>query len=281
MELQQSPLYRKYIQSLGWQVTSLGQCAVFVKKIPFLGTLAKLQRISSLPPLPSLLAVIKKYTIKTLAIEPSERVSQQIFTPWIKSLSGYVKINTTPYLATKTIRADLAPPVDTIFGHFSEAKRRAVRRAEKNGVLIRESHAIYDLIAVKNTSAGFLGFITTHGTRELWDTFSPDHASILLAYKTVPASASHNPIGGILLIFHKQTAYYWIAGATHEGKKLSAPTLLVFEAMKLSKTKRMKWFDFIGVWDERIPKENTQWKGFTKFKEGFGGKELYYPVSKL
>jgi lipid II:glycine glycyltransferase (peptidoglycan interpeptide bridge formation enzyme) len=169
------------------------------------------------------------------------------------------------------------PPVKTIFGNFSEAKRRAVRRAKKYGVFIRQSHAIYDLIAVKNASAGFLGCITTHGARELWDTFSPDHASILLAYKP----DSSRPIGGILLIFHTQTAYYWIAGATREGKNFFAPTLLVFEAMKLSKEKGMKWFDFIGVWDERIPKKNTQWKGFTKFKEGFGGSELYYPVSNL
>jgi lipid II:glycine glycyltransferase (peptidoglycan interpeptide bridge formation enzyme) len=70
-------------------------------------------------------------------------------------------------------------------------------------------------------------------------------------------------------------------GATKKGKKLFAPTLLVWEALKVSKKRKMKYFDFIGVWDERTPRKNTEWKGFTKFKEGFGGKELYYPMISI
>jgi hypothetical protein len=36
-------------------------------------------------------------------------------------------------------------------------------------------------------------------------------------------------------------------------------------------------FDFEGIFDERYPKSNRDWLGFSKFKSGFGGKEIYFP----
>ncbi|MEK7591984.1 MAG: peptidoglycan bridge formation glycyltransferase FemA/FemB family protein [Patescibacteria group bacterium] len=278
MELQQSKMYQSYIASLGWTVFSVGKSVLFLKHIPFLGTLAKLQRPDTLPEINSFIALLKEKKIKTLAIEPSPRVNQKEFSSFCTSIRPYVKLNSSPFLPTKTILIDLKPPVDTIFNHFSEAKRRAVRKAEKNGVLVRESPNISDLIHIKNKSAGFLGFITTHGTRELWNVFSPKNATTLIAYSSEKSS---DPIAGVLLVFYNNTSYYWIAGAKREGKKLFAPTLLVYEALKISKKRNMKTFDFVGVFDDRMPNENRAWKGFTKFKEGFGGKELYYPVSSL
>ena len=102
---------------------------------------------------------------------------------------------------------------------------------------------------------------------------APDHATVLLAY-----ADTHKIVGGILLVFWEKTAYYWIAGATKQGKKLFAPTLLVWEALKTAKRHRMKQFDFVGVWDERTADQHHDWLGFTKFKEGFGGKTFYYPI---
>jgi lipid II:glycine glycyltransferase (peptidoglycan interpeptide bridge formation enzyme) len=79
-------------------------------------------------------------------------------------------------------------------------------------------------------------------------------------------------------VFWEKTAYYWIAGATREGKKLFAPTLLVWEALKVAKRHGMKQFDFVGIWDDRKPTEHHDWLGFTRFKEGFGGTPFYYPI---
>jgi len=102
---------------------------------------------------------------------------------------------------------------------------------------------------------------------------APDHATILLAY-----TDTHKLVGGILLVFWEKTAYYWIAGATKQGKKLFVPTILVWEALKAAKRRGAKQFDFVGVWDERKPNEHHDWLGFTKFKEGFGGVPFYYPL---
>lgn len=280
MHLQQSILYQNYINKLGWQVVKIDGQAAFLKHIPFLGNLAKLQRPHKLPKSIQLIQFIHKYHISRLAIEPEYNTHQIAFTRLLSTLQPHVRLNSSPFLPTKTILVDLAPTEDEIFSKFTEAKRRAVRRAGKNNVEIRQSSDIAEFIRIKNKSAGFLGFITTHGCHQLWETFVPQNATILLAYQTT-SSSPKSALGGILLLFHDSTAYYWIAGATRTGKKLFAPTLLVWESLKLSKTRGMRQLDLVGVWDERLPEGNKQWLGFTKFKEGFGGNEIYYPIAKV
>lgn len=279
MEIQQSPFYASYIKSLGWQVEKVDGSNLFIKRFPLYGGFAKLQRCPKLPKVDQLLPILKKYRVKQFAIEPDASVQQKVFDQWIYDTSDAlrpIRLIHSPYLPTKTIRVDLTVSEEAIFQCFSEAKRRAVRRAIKNHITIQPSSHIEDLITIKNKSSGFLGFITTTGIDKLWPIFAPDHAAILLAHKS-----STQLIGGVLLLFWDEVAYYWIAGATREGKKLFAPTLLVWEALKLSKKHGMKTFDFVGVWDERLHRQNKEWLGFTKFKEGFGGKSLYYPIYTL
>lgn len=273
MEPQQSSLYAKYIRQLRWTAVMIDGTYIFIRKFFLVGGIAKIHRPEKLPDIKKLIPLFKKYSIRTLVIEPVSSQNQKQLDAWCRTLSRYVKINKSPYLPTKTIRVDIARDEQVIFNNFSEAKRRAVRRAVKLGVIVKQSENIYDLIQIKNKSAGFFGFVTTTGIDKMWNIFSPNHMSILLAY-----SNTSRIVGGVLILFWKGIAYYWIAGATHEGKKLYAPTLLAWEAMKLAKLRGCKQFDFVGVWDERIPKQNTEWHGFTKFKEGFGGKELYYPL---
>lgn len=273
-EVQQSPLYSKYIQKLGWRVVPLEGSAVFMRHIPLLGTLAKLQRPETLPSLASLASLVTQYRVKTLAVEPVSTAQEQKFRSWVQKASRIVHIHPSPFLPTKTLRVQLSPDEAAIFQQLEEAKQRGVRRAKKHGVIVKESGDVTDLIRIKNKSAGIFGFITTHGLKHLWSVFAPKHATILLAY-----SSSMELVGGVLLIFWGRIAYYWIAGATNKGKKLFAPTILAWEAILVSKKRGNAWFDFVGMWDERIPSQNKEWLGFTKFKKGFGGTELYYPIA--
>lgn len=272
MEPQQSDLYKQYVTNLGWSVENLDGVYIFLKHIPLMGVLAKIHRPQRLPNINKLIRFLQKRRVKTIAVEPLAKQNEGNFHTWIQQLSKVVRINKSPYLPTKTHVIDLTPSEEDIFAHFSEAKRRAVRKALKSEILVSESITIQDLIRVKNKSAGLFGFITTQGLDHLWEAFSPQHAAILLA------KHKEEIVGGVLLLFWEKTAYYWIAGATGKGKKLAAPTLLVWEALKLAKKRGNTLFDFVGVWDERIPTQNSAWSGFTKFKEGFGGKPRYYPV---
>lgn len=272
MEFQQSPLYAKYIEALHWDVLHVDNVQMFYKKIPFMGGLLKIQRPYILPPVSKLKKLITTYSVKTLAIEPIPLQNVRLYKKWVVAVSAYCRIVRSEYMLTKTILVDLTPAEKDIFNKFSEAKRRAVRKAQKNGVAVTESQDITELIRIKNKSGGIFGFITTHGIDKFWGIMAPRHATILLAH--------HNAdlIGGILLVFWNTTAFYWVAGASKVGKKLSAPTILVWEALRTARKRGAKKFDFLGVWDERRPNEHHDWKGFTRFKEGFGGTQLYYPL---
>ncbi len=275
MEIQQSSTYAGYIRSLGWVVEKVDGVFIYIKPFPIIGGLAKIQRADTFPSPDALLSVLRTHGVRNLAVEPDASVDQTEFDTWIRTMRKSVTINTDYFLPTKTLRVDLTPTGETIFKKFSEAKRRAVRRAEKNHVRVRVSDDIDTFIRLKNRSAGFLGFITTAGVRKLWNALPGKNKCVLLA------DLGDTYVAGILLIFWNNVAYYWIAGATRQGKKLFAPTYLVWEALRESKRRNMKCLDFVGVWDERIPEKNHEWKGFTKFKEGFGGTPLYYPLTKL
>jgi len=275
MEIQQTEKYSQYIISLGWKSTIIDDVYIYHRYFPIMGGLGKIQRSNTLPDLSKLILFLIKEKIKTLAIEPDEKFDQKELNNYIFELKKLnYRINSSPFIPTKTYRINLTPNEDEIFKNFSEAKRRAVRKAIKNGVTVTESENIRDLIKIKNKSGGPFGFITTHGLDKLWPIMAPENAGVILAY-----DQNQQLLGGILLLFHDQMAYYWISGTIKYGKKLFAPTLLVWEALRLAKKRGMKSFDFVGIWDERLPRENKTWLGFTKFKEGFGGQTVYYPIS--
>lgn len=268
MEFQQSPLYAKYIAALGWHILTVNNVRMFFKQIPLAGGLLKIQRPTTLP---YITEIIRQYHVKTVAVEPHPKQDLAAYKKWCASVGKHCRVVRSSYQPTKTLLIDVTTPENEIFSRFTEAKRRAVRKAIKNGITVEESNDIQKLIRIKNKSAGPFGFITTFGIDRFWNIFYPKHATILLTRPLV---------SGILLVFWNRTAYYWIAGSTKQGKKLFAPTLLVWEALKVSKQHGMKQFDFVGVWDERKPNEHHEWLGFTKFKEGFGGVPFYYPMFK-
>jgi len=302
LNIRQSPLYAKFMRAINWQVERIDNTNVFIKKFPLLPAVAKIQRPNFLPNEIKLKQLMHKYHLRSISVEPSSQLK-------IENLK--FKILADPYIHTKTIHIDLTTSETEIFNRFTEAKRRGVRRAQKNGVQVEISDNIDAFIKLKNRAAGFfLGFMTTRGfTKPLWNTFNPKYAKVLLAYidtrhcedpptggdeaiskadKSEIAAATmwpHNDnqersnqyIAGILLLWYDNTAYYWMAAANREGKKSFAPTLLAWEALKFAKKQGCAIFDFEGVFDERFTTQSPAWKGFSKFKEGFGGKSVYYP----
>src|SRR3989339_1398319 len=175
MELQQSPLYQAYIKALHWNVVDVDGSVIFYRNIPLIGTLAKLQRPEHLPYVPKLIMKLKELHVTQLSVEPKEDVVQEDFDRYLIALSKFFRIITSPFIPTKTIVIDISGSTKELFSKFTSAKRRAVRKAEKNNITIVESHEINDLIAIKSKGAGMFGAITTHGIDRLWKLFYPKH----------------------------------------------------------------------------------------------------------
>ena len=78
-------------------------------------------------------------------------------------------------------------------------------------------------------------------------------------------------------------AFDWFGANTSVGRNLLAKPLVLWEAIKESKRRGLKVFDFEGIYDKRFPKLNKGWKGFSNFKKGFGGEKVEFsqPLIKL
>ncbi|MGH9904660.1 MAG: peptidoglycan bridge formation glycyltransferase FemA/FemB family protein, partial [Pyrinomonadaceae bacterium] len=79
-----------------------------------------------------------------------------------------------------------------------------------------------------------------------------------------------------LFIVNGDTIWYESNGSTAKGRNNFATNLLVWKGILEGKRRGCRWFDFDGVCDERYPKLDEDWKGFTRFKVGFGGEEVMY-----
>ncbi len=262
-DIRQTARYSRFMEAIGWKWERIDNIYIYSKKFPLVGVMIKIQRPAKLPKEKLITELIKKYRPFSFLIEFDNQTPTNHF-PFTNG--------TQPNIATKTIHIDLTPSETEIFNNFSESKRRAIRRAQKYGVQVEINQDIATLLNVKNRAGGLFGFMATSFVKPLWRVFAPDQVACVLAYP----NNSHTAFACIFLIWAQGVAYYWIAGATRDAKKQFAPTLLVWEALKHAKAKGNTLFDFEGIYDERFP-EHTDWLGFTKFKEGFGGNVVYFP----
>lgn len=272
MDIRQSSLYASFLTKINWQIKKIDHCYIFIKNIPFYGKFAKLQRIP--PPIPfnKIASFITKEKIKKIIIEPNAYENFFLKEKFLKN--GY-QVNPSPYLPTKTILINLKPSQEQIFKSFHQAKRRAVRKAQKNKVFVEISQDIHPFIKLKAKNFFPLGFLLSKEIQALWQTFYPHHALLLTASSSLIKSPK-KILAAILLLFWQKKAHYWLAVSTKEGNQLAAPSLLVWEALKIAKNKGCTLFDFEGIYDPRFHQATQSWQGFTKFKQGFNGKEVNY-----
>lgn len=271
-DVRQSQQYAQFMTDIGWQVKKIDSTFIYLKKFPLLGNYAKIPR--SDPPLPcdKIKQLIKNRGVFRLKIAPNKLIHSKNYLKDKNILltSGF-KIDKDPFIPTTTIWIDLTCNEQKLFASFSEAKRRAVRRASKLGVKVKQSNKIDLFINLRQRQYFPFGLFFSKETKKLWQNFYPENASLLLAF-----SKKDRLLAGVLLLYYKDIAYYWLASSLTLGKKLYAPTLLVWEAICLSKKKGAVIFDFEGIYDKRFPKANKSWQGFTKFKQGFGGRVVNY-----
>jgi hypothetical protein len=271
MDIRQTSEYANYLKLLGWEIAKVKQGQIFIKKFPVIGSIVKVQRIASPIPFAEIEKIAKKYRAFQILIDQELPQNSPLPTP-----PSTYKTNKTPFVPTKTIVLDIDKTEEKILESFSKNKRRDVRSVLRGNLIIKEESG-KEYIDLKKKIL-LEKFILPIGTaleiQPLYQAFSLEKIKILIAYH------QNQPVAGTIILFQPPMAYYWLATATKEGKKLLAPTLLIWKAIKIAKQKGCKKLDLEGVYDDRFPKTKNQ-LGYSKFKEGFGGKEIIYPPTLI
>ncbi|OGM14199.1 hypothetical protein A3D84_03820 [Candidatus Woesebacteria bacterium RIFCSPHIGHO2_02_FULL_42_20] len=262
IDIRQTKRYVDYMQNVGWIVERKDRVNYFIKKIPVIGSFIKIQRPQKLD-FNQINRIAKKHRAFQIVIEPFDFAQGK---PLIKR--GF-KLTKSPYLPSKTIEIDLTKTENQLLGEMHHKTRYNIKIAKRNKLQVTSSSDMNSFVEL---------WLAAQPSRRLLKLGKSIHAlhsafgknsHLLLAHK------SNKLLAGILMPETGSVAYYMYAAATPEGKKLFAPTLVTWEAIKLAKKLKCKLFDLEGVYDDRFPLKS--WLGFTRFKKSFGGKEAVYP----
>ena len=256
VDIRQTKEYARYLGRIGWKVERVAEINYFIKKIPLVGSIVKIQRPEEIR-IDKIRELAKKYRAFQVIVEPA----QELDAKYLKSL-GF-NLSRSPYLPTKTLLLDLTKRRKELLGGMEKDARSGIKKTEtlktkeiKNLEKFREGWkksvglkryvpALSHLSALKNSFKGNCLFLTTQDLS-----------------------------AGAIFLVGDGIGYYWQAFTNKEGRRDLAQYKIVWEGILWTKTKRARVFDFEGIYDERFP--NKSWKGFTHFKKSFGGYEVSY-----
>ncbi len=172
---------------------------------------------------------------------------------------------------SKTIQVDLTKSEDDLLKSFDKDTRYNIRLAGRKGVVVKQSDDFNEFKNLYFATAKRKGFWPAKKELEtLWQVFSKENsAAILTAY------FDGEPIASALLIFADGMGQYQHAASMDQHRDVMAPYLLLWESIKFLKKRGCKILDLEGLYDSRY-KSTNNWKGFSLFKKGFGGKEIEY-----
>lgn len=288
VDLRQSKGWSKYLQSIGWEIEELkvqnSKCKIYIRKIPLIGSLIKIQRPAEIPPVSKIDELARKRRALLVKLEPLAVSSKQ--------LAGF-ETDPIPNLSAKTIVNDLTKGEKEIWTNLSQDAKRSIKRAQNNKlrVMISEGDA-------KNFSQALNQFhqllSETGQRRRFWVSSLKQlqnkcgafgkNAIIFLVYPPsyLVTQLPSYPIAGALFLVSGNTAYYHHAASSPLGQELFAPYLLLWKAIlffkSFSKTYHRSpiiYLDHEGIVDPRFP-QTKRWEKFTVFKRKWGGEEIVY-----
>lgn len=183
----------------------------------------------------------------------------------------------TKFIQTKDIQPrctqilDLTKSEQKLLAGMKQKTRYNIRLAEKKGVKI-------DI----GNFEKFYNLLIHTSTRQKIKLHPKNYYKKLAGFNEIFIAYYQNkPIAGAMVNFFEDTATYLHGGSlqklkngkTEEQKNiknLMAPYLLHWEIIKTAKSRGIKYYDWWGVDEKR-------WPGITRFKKGFGGREICAP----
>ncbi len=285
-DLRQSNEWAKYIRKIGWRVEETRKqenkkTKIFIRKLPLIGSVVKIQRPVVVPPIEELDRVARKHRALFVKLEPSVETGHA---PSLQKIGKHFEEDTWTLLPTRTIHIDLSPSRKDILANFSKDARYSIRRARRNGVSVHPETSSEILRSAQDDGLRtFYKLLKETGGRKKFYVAPFTHLKAKVeAFQSKSALilAHHDgkPIAGALILFHGSVAYYHHAAASPKGRELLAAYPIVWEAIKLAKERGCHTFDLEGIYDQRY-KVCRRLKSLSVFKRKFGGEEVTFPGS--
>lgn len=270
-DIRQTLNYAHYLKTQGWIVERIENINYFIRKIPILGSVLKIQRPEKLN-FETIQKLEKKYSVFQTIIEPNTMVNGQ----WLMT-NGY-KLSKNPYLPTKTLQINLNQNKDQIFRNFTKDCRYSIKRGESVKIVeCSTPDEIKKFNEAWKKSINFKRYVPSlKSLLELKKSFPQSKSLFLTSY-----NKSGSIIGGAIFTTSSHgdvsdyITYYWHGFTNMEGRTSLSQYPLLYQGILWAKKNGSRVFDFEGIYDERFP--NKSWLGFTHFKKEFGGTEILYP----
>lgn len=170
----------------------------------------------------------------------------------------------------RTIVVDLTQSDDDLLSNLHYKTRYNMNLAERRGVTMTESRDVgifWNLLQKTSEHDDF----RTH-PRSYYESLlkffapgsGPIHTKLYIAW------LSGEPIAGVLMLEYDRTVYYLHGAMDRAHRAVMAPHLMHWRLMREYKRAGAMAYDFWGI-------DADRWPGVTRFKKGFGGREIEYP----
>lgn len=169
---------------------------------------------------------------------------------------------------------DLTKNEEEILAGMRQRLRRALRKAEKNGITIEKStnpkdiHEFYQIQLQTASRHDFVAFSEDFFTKQ-FAAFAKNGESVLYTAKLGDEVLAQN-----FMIFYGNEASYHYGVSSELGTKYSGAPLLHMAAMRDARERGIKRYNLWGIVGE--DETNHRFYGVSVFKRGFGVDELRY-----
>ncbi len=207
----------------------------------------------------------QKNKVIFIKIEPYEKISNLKF----QTTDTLIK-SPHPLFPQWTQILDLTQSEKELLKNMHHKTRYNIRLAKKKGVIVKkmdneEGFKIFCQLYFETCKRQKYFGHNPRYHQIVWNNLKKNIAYILIAfYKNIPLAAYE-------LFYFKKIIYYPYGGTSLLHRNLMASNLLMWETIRLGKKMGAKKFD---MWGSLPPnyKKNHPWAGFTRFKQGYGGR---------
>ncbi len=201
-----------------------------------------------------------------------KHISSKKISDWQDSVGAYTMFDVYPSTSKRigfgNLVIDLENDLDTLFSNMTSKHRNMVRRAEKDGVMVKigGSELLDDYCYIDSQTWKRSGQPSVdHRFYENILTHMPSSALVAISY------FDGKPQSGMISYYNEQIMYY-MYGASIDRPAIGATNLLHWEIIKEMKARGVRKYSFVGY---RLNVDlDGKLAGIQHFKKGFGG-ELF------